>query len=43
MPPPLIPHFFIGHEPLKNAWVNKLKEKDKDISHQRGKGRVLEG
>jgi hypothetical protein len=42
MPPPLIPHFFIGHESLKNVWVNKLKEKDKDISHQCGKGRVLE-
>jgi hypothetical protein len=40
MPPPLIPQFFIGSEPPKDVWVNKLKVKEKDISHKHSKGRV---
>jgi hypothetical protein len=40
MPPPLIPQFFIGRESLKDVWVNKLRMKEKDISHEQGKGRI---
>jgi len=35
------PHkFFIGRESPKDVWVNQLRPKEKDIGHERGKGRV---
>jgi len=33
MPPLLVPQFFIGHESLKDAWANKLREAEKDTGH----------
>jgi hypothetical protein len=41
MPPLYKPHrFFIGHESLKDVWVNQLRSKEKDIGHENSKGRV---
>ncbi len=40
MPPLLAPQFFIGHESPKDAWANKLREKEKDTGHEHSKGRV---
>ena len=41
MPPLYKPHkFFIGRESPKDVWVNLLRSKEKDIGHERGKGRV---
>ena len=41
MPPLLAPQFFIGHESPKDVWVIKLLESnEKDIGHERSKGRV---
>jgi len=34
MPPPLAPQFFIGRESLKDAWVNQLRTREKDIGHE---------
>ena len=41
MPPLHKPHkFFIDRESPKDVWVNQLRSKEKDIGHERGKGRV---
>jgi hypothetical protein len=41
MPPLYKPHkFFIGCESPKDVWVKQLRSKEKDIGHERGKGRV---
>ena len=34
MPPPLSPQFFIGRESQKDAWVNQLGIREKDIGHE---------
>jgi hypothetical protein len=39
MPPLLTPKFFIGHESLKDVWVNKFR-REEDIGHEHSEGRV---
>jgi hypothetical protein len=40
--PPLykLHNFPLGRESPKDVWVNQLRSKEKDIGHERGKGRI---